>query len=99
MEGIAILVLMTPMAVPIAQGFGVNMVHLGLVMVLGVGIGSITPPFGFGIFIASAIAKVDVTKVFKESIKFIIPLIIVLIFIIIFPGFVLYLPRLFLVGF
>lgn len=99
MEGIAILVLMVPMATPIAQELGVDMVHLGLVMVLGVMIGSITPPFGFGVYIASDIAKVDVTKVFKESIKFIIPLIIILIFIIIFPGFVLYLPRLFLVGF
>jgi len=94
-EGIAIEVLMIPVIVPIALELGIDMVHLGLVMVLAIEIGLITPPLGIGVYIASDIAKVSVADTFLESVKFIIPLVIVLIITIVFPDVVLYLPRLF----
>jgi len=94
MEGTAILTLMVPIVVTVASKLGVDFVHLGLVMVLAIEIGLITPPFGLCCFITSDIAKVPVDEVFRESYQFLVALFIVLILIIILPDIFLYLPRL-----
>lgn len=93
-EGVAILSLMVPIVAPIAASLHINPVQLGLVMVLAIMLGLITPPLGIGVFITSDIAGVPVNKVFKESFKFLIPLVIVLLLTIFFSETILYLPRL-----
>jgi len=96
MEGISIQVLITPLVAPIASKLGIDMVQLGLVMVLAIEIGLITPPVGVGVLIASNIANVPVAKTFREALWFIIPLFITLLMLIIFPDLILWLSRVFL---
>jgi len=93
-EGIAVLTMMTPIVIPMAKLMGIDFIQLGVVMVLAIEIGLITPPFGLCCFITADIAKVPVLDVFRESSKFLISLVIVLLILIFFPNSVLFLANL-----
>jgi len=95
MEGLSLEILAVPLLVPVANALGVDVVQLGILMILAIEIGLITPPMGMGVYITSDIAKVSATETFRESIPFLYPLIAVLLLVIIFPGLVLWLPSLF----
>jgi len=90
-EGIAILTMMTPIVVPIAKLMGIDLIQLGVVMVLAIEIGLVTPPFGLCCFITANIAKVPASAVFREASKFLISLVIVLLILVLFPNSVLFL--------
>ena len=57
-DGIPILIIAVPLLVPIAQKLGVNLVHLGAVIVFNVGLGVVTPPYAISIFVGTRLAKV-----------------------------------------
>jgi len=94
-EGLAILVILVPIIMPMLPIVGVDPVHFGVVMVLNVTIGAITPPVGTYLFIMAKVADLPLEKVIKGVLPWTIPLIIVLFLITIFPIFVLALPRIF----
>ena len=96
MEGISIEILLIPIVTPIAINLGIDMTQLGVIMVLAIEIGLITPPMGDGVFIVSYIAKVKSQEVFHEVWLYFWAMVIVLFSITIFPNLVLWLPNLLL---
>ncbi|MDO4322335.1 MAG: TRAP transporter large permease [Lachnospiraceae bacterium] len=92
MEPGAILTLMLPVLLPIVKPLGIDLVHFGVVMVLNLMIGQVTPPFGVCLFIISDVAKIKLDKLYKSILPFLIPLLIVLFMCTYIPGIVTWLP-------
>ena len=94
MEPGAILTLMLPVLLPIIKSLNIDLVHFGVVMVLNLMIGQVTPPFGVCLFVISDAAKIKLDKLYKSILPFLIPLVVVLLMCTYIPGIVTYLPSL-----
>ena len=94
MEALAALIILVPVFMPVIQSVGIDPVHFGLVMVLNLMIGTITPPVGIVLFVVARVAKLPFETVTRATAPFLIPLIVVLVLITIFPPLVLWLPNL-----
>jgi len=94
MEALSILIIMVPVVMPMFQHFGLDPIHMGVVMVLNLMIGLITPPVGMSLFVTSKVANVKLEKLCKAIIPWTIPLIVVLIIITYVPNIVTWLPNL-----
>jgi tripartite ATP-independent transporter DctM subunit len=92
MEPGAILTLMLPILIPIAQGLHLDMVHFGVVVVLNLMIGQVTPPFGVCLFIISDVGQLELNKLYRSILPFLIPLIITLFLCTYIPQIVTWLP-------
>ena len=88
------LILFAPIFTPIFQSMGVSAVHFGLVMVVNVMIGLITPPYGVGLYTVASVSGCELKKIVRASLPFTAVCIVVLFIITYFPVFVLTLPRL-----
>lgn len=88
------LVLFAPIFTPIFVSMGCSAIHIGVVMVVNVMIGLITPPFGMSLYTVCGVTGCDLKHVVKKSLPFTISCIIVLFLITYCPAFVLTLPRL-----
>ena len=88
------MIVLTPLFMPIAQKYGIDPIHLGVLITLNAAIGSATPPFGVDIFTACAIFRLPYDSVVKGVPPFIIAGVSVLLILTFFPGLVLILPRL-----
>ena len=93
-EGTAILLIVVPVFIPTAQHLGIDMVHFGVMVVVNIMLGLITPPYGLLLFVMSAIAKVSMRSLVREILPFIIALVVALALIAAIPNLVLWLPRL-----
>ncbi|MGB0858251.1 MAG: TRAP transporter large permease subunit, partial [Paracoccaceae bacterium] len=94
LEAGPILLVIVPIFVPAAEAIGVDLVHLGVVVVVNAMIGLITPPVGMLLFIVSNITKARMMDIVKDILPFICVLFISLLIIALNPDFVLYVPRL-----
>ena len=94
LETNAILFISVPALLPLIQMVGIDPVHFGVILVLNLLIGAITPPFGIILFIMMDIAKVSFRSLLKEMKYFYIPLGIALLVITFWSDFVLFLPNL-----
>ncbi|MEM7168618.1 MAG: TRAP transporter large permease [Pseudomonadota bacterium] len=92
MEEVSALFLLTPIILPVAQIAGVDPVHLGIVMTLNITIALITPPMGACVFVAAAVGKVDIARLFVAIWPFIAVALTVLLIIIMVPGLTTWLP-------
>lgn len=90
----AIQIIVTPVVVALANAMGFDLVHLGLILVLNLSIGLITPPVGWCLYMISDIAKCPFERVVRATIPFVLVLVAALLVITYFPGTVLFLPRL-----
>ncbi len=93
-ETVALLILLTPILLPVVVKVGYDPVHFGVIMVFNLTIGLTTPPLGLCIFIASGIAGISVKDFMQEMFPLYIPLIIGLLTTILFPRLVMFLPNL-----
>lgn len=93
MEPIPIMILVVPILYPVATQLGIDPVHFGVVVVLNLMIGALTPPVGINIFVTAAMARVPVMRVAKECMGFIWILILVLLLITYIPKIVLWIPQ------
>ena len=89
----AVLVLVVPILLPISNSFGVDPIVLGVLMIVSLMIGLLTPPVGTVLYVLSSVANTKVSNVFYGSLPFIVPLVVLLGLIILFPGAVLWLPE------
>ena len=87
-------ILVLPILVPLLNTMGINLVHFGVVIVLAMMIGQLTPPVGVNLFVVSAIANISFARTVKASWPFIIPLVLVLLLVTYVPQVVLWLPNL-----
>ncbi|HUG57294.1 MAG TPA: TRAP transporter large permease subunit, partial [Candidimonas sp.] len=78
MEALAAIVILTPILLPLVVKLGVDPIHFGVIMVMNLAIGFITPPVGVNLFVASGIAKVGIGKVAAAAWPFLIAMILVL---------------------
>lgn len=93
-EALALLVLVVSILVPIVVNAGVDPVFFGILVILNLMIGILTPPMGMALFVVSRVGGIPVNKITKGVIPFLIPLIITLIILTIFPDIVLFLSNL-----
>ena len=89
------LLICTPIFLPIVMKFGVDPVHFGIIMILNLGIGLLTPPVGPTLVVGCAIGKVSMEAVSKSLMIFYIPMLIVLTLVTYVPALSLWLPGLF----
>jgi tripartite ATP-independent transporter DctM subunit len=94
MESLAILVIATPIFLPVMMKLGIDPVHFGVFMILNLMIGLLTPPVGLAVYVVSRIAEEPTSTVFRATAPFLIPLTIVLLIITFYPPAVLFLPTL-----
>lgn len=81
----AILIL-TPILIPIVTSIGVNPVHFGIIMVVNLAIGFVTPPIGVNLFVASSLADIPIMRIAKQAMPMIIYFLIALLVITFIPG-------------
>lgn len=93
MEPGAILTLILPVLLPISNGLGLNLVRFGVMIVLNLMIGQVTPPFGVCLFVISDVNKIKLESMYKSIVLFLIPLIVTLILVTYIPGIVTWLPN------
>jgi len=94
MEGIAIMILMVPVFMPVTQQLGIDPVHFGVIIVMNLMIGILTPPFGVALFTVAKVGNIPFDVLARAIMPFLPPLILVLVLITHFPGLVMWLPRL-----
>lgn len=92
LDSSSILLIMTPVAVPIAASLGFNLIHFGIITVIAVEIGLLTPPFGISVFTVKSTLndpKVSVESIFAGTLPYVGVMLLVLLLIAIFPSLVL----------
>lgn len=87
-----LLLVMVPLLLPVAKALGVDLVHFGVVIVVNMMIGLLTPPYGVLLFVLSGLAGVPVKPIVRELLPFILVLVAVLLLITLVPSLVLALP-------
>jgi tripartite ATP-independent transporter DctM subunit len=96
MEAAPVIIILLPLLSPPCQALGINMVHFGIMMVVNLQIGGVTPPFGSMMFIVCQMLNLPMDKFVKANIPFLCSVLIVLLLITYVPGLVLLLPNLFM---
>lgn len=94
MDMSAIILVATPILLPIATSIGIDPVHFGAIMILNLGIGLITPPVGGTLFVGSAVSGVPIERLVKTLLPFLGVMVAVLLLITFVPGLVMWLPNL-----
>lgn len=87
-----LILLLTPILLPVATGIGYDPIHFGIIMILNLGIGLCTPPVGTSLFVGCAIAKLKIEDSLKAFIPFYLSMILLLMILIMFPQITLWLP-------
>ena len=95
MDMAPIILIATPILLPIATSIGMTPIQFGVIMILNCGIGLLTPPVGAVLFIGSAVAKLPMEKVVKATIPFYLCMIAVLLLITFIPEISMFLPNMF----
>lgn len=90
----AAILIATPLLLPTLTSVGISPIHFGLVMVLTLMIGLLTPPVGMSLYMLSDVTKVPLNRVIKSVLPYYIPLLIVLLLIILIPELATFLPNL-----
>ena len=93
MEPGAILIMMLPVFLPIVNQLGIDLVHFGVVMVLNLMIGQITPPFGMCLFTIAQVGGLNVEKISHATLPWVAPLVVVLIASLFIPELIVWLPN------
>ncbi len=94
LEGTTILLIVVPVLIPTAQALGIDLVHFGIVVVVNIMIGLITPPYGLLLFIMSNISGAPLRAIVRDVLPFLFAMLVSLAVITFFPAIVLWLPRL-----
>ncbi len=93
MEGSTILLIVVPVLVPAAQALGVDMVHFGVMVVVNIMLGLVTPPYGLLLFIVAKLSNQPLMAVVRDTLPFLVAMIAALFLITYVPELVLWLPR------
>ena len=94
MDAVPAIIIMMPIVKALAKTVNINPYHIGIVVVLTLAIGLITPPYGLCLMIASDLAKIPMLKAMKSMIPFYIISLIVVLLAVFFPDVMLFIPRL-----
>jgi tripartite ATP-independent transporter DctM subunit len=92
METIAAITILTPVLLPVAVSLGIDPVHFGIILILNLMIGLLTPPVGMVLYVLSKVANVPFERCVTATAPFLIPLITVLLLLTFIPEFSMWLP-------
>ena len=95
MDMAPLILILTPVLLPVTNALGIDPVHFGMIMLVNLGIGLITPPVGSVLFVASAVSKQKIEQVVKAMSPFYLVLFLVLMLVTYIPAISLFLPKLF----
>jgi TRAP-type C4-dicarboxylate transport system permease large subunit len=95
METIAAITILVPVLLPLMVKIGVDPVHFGLIMVLNLMIGLLTPPVGMVLYILARVANISFERATRACLPFLVPLLFTLGVVTYWPGMVLWLPTIF----
>lgn len=84
-DTISAIVILTPILLPVVTNIGIDPIHFGVILVMNLAIGFVTPPLGVNLFVASTVGKVPFEKIIKAMIPIIITMIVALLIVIYFP--------------
>ena len=87
-----LIIICTPIFLPVAKAFGIDPVHFGVILILNAGIGLITPPVGSVLFVGTAIGNISVTDALRSIWPFYIASFVVLLLVVYVPQLSLWLP-------
>ena len=93
MDMAPLILILTPVLLPVAKAIGIDPVHFGMIMMVNLGIGLITPPVGAVLFVGSAVAKLRIEEVVRAMGPFFVILLAVLMMVTYLPAISLWLPR------
>ena len=96
MDNSPIILIFTPILLPIMKTIGVNPIHFGMIMLINTTIGLVTPPVGTILFVGLGIANLTLEKVLKTVLIFLLPIIMVLTLVTYFEPVAMWLPKLFM---
>jgi len=94
LEGSTILLVVIPIFIPPAKALGIDLVHFGVVVVVNIMIGLLTPPYGLLLFVLANMTKQPLGAIVREAVPFILMAILVLAIITAVPNSILWLPKL-----
>jgi C4-dicarboxylate transporter DctM subunit len=94
MEPTGIILIMAPILFPIATRLGIDPVHLGIIMVVNLEIGMVTPPIGLNLFVTAGITKMSIMAVARAALPWTLVLVVFLIMITYVPAVTMFLPNL-----
>ncbi|MEX0348926.1 MAG: TRAP transporter large permease [Paracoccaceae bacterium] len=95
LDATTIILVIIPLFLPTCRELGIDLVHFGVVAVVNCMIGLITPPYGILLFVINAVTRIPLGEIIREIWLFLAVLILALAALILFPGIVLWLPRVF----
>ena len=95
LEGTTIILVILPVFIPTANALGIDLVHFGVMCVVNIMLGLVTPPYGLLLFIMTRIANVPLRDIVRDVLPFLYTMVLSLLVITFFPDTVLWLPRLF----
>ena len=95
MDMAPLILILTPVLLPVTNALGIDPVHFGMIMLVNLGIGLITPPVGSVLFVASAVSKQKIEQVVKAMLPFYAVLFLVLMLVTYIPAISLFLPKFF----
>lgn len=93
LEGTAVLLIIVPVFIPAAQALGIDLVHFGVVVVVNIMLGLVTPPYGLLLFIMTNISGSPMRDIIRDCLPFLGWMVLCLGLITFFPDLVLWLPR------
>jgi len=94
METLAIMIILVPILLPVLQGYGIDLTHFGIVLLVNLVIGQITPPVGVLLFVSSSVSKVRLGLLVREIGSYVAVLVVVLAVLTYVPALSLWLPQL-----
>lgn len=93
MEGSVLIVILTPIFMPLLKQYEIDPVHFGLVFIIAATIGNYTPPVGGAMFVVCQILRCPIGEYTRESVPFLIAVSLVALLLIFLPGIVLFMPN------
>lgn len=94
LEGTTIILIVLPALIPTAQALGIDLVYFGIVAIVNIMLGLISPPYGLLLFVMQNITKLPLWDIIKETLPFLYVMIVALLFMTFFPETILWLPKL-----
>lgn len=94
MDALANILILTPLLLPVVKHFGMDPIHFGIVMVISVAMGFLTPPVGVNLFVGCSIGNISIEKLSVAVLPFLFTMILTLLLIIFIPQISLWLPGL-----
>src|SRR5699024_12421063 len=96
MEPNSAMLIIVPLSVPIIQGLGIDPIAAGIITVMSIRLGTVTPPYGLSALLASKISETNMLKMMKQILIFVLIYLIVVVLFIFIPEFVIFLSILFM---